>query len=117
VVCRWVPRTQTTQLNSRPLHLFEGASENTFALVIPENPDRVCLTGGKRTQDKRTQERTASFQTLLNCLDGMGVLVGDTTNDPTCHPVGSAGQDQNRTVPSDIGASKHLMWTRLRGQM
>ena len=39
-------------------------------------------------EGKRTKERTVSFQTLLNCLDGLGtrdgVLVVATANDPTC---------------------------------
>jgi ATP-dependent 26S proteasome regulatory subunit len=55
----------------------------TPALVIPEDLDRAFPTAGKRTQ-----ERTVSFQTLLNCLDGIGtqdgVIVVATANDPTC---------------------------------
>ena len=39
-------------------------------------------------EGKRTQERTVSFQTLLNCLDGVatrdGTIVVATANDPTC---------------------------------
>ena len=65
------------------LRLFEKASENTPALVILEDLDRAFPTEGKRTQ-----ERTVSFQTLLNCLDGVGtqegVIVVATANDPTC---------------------------------
>jgi hypothetical protein len=69
--------------NSKILHLFEKAAENTPALVILEDLDRAFPTEGKRTQ-----ERTVSFQTLLNCLDGVGsqngVIVVATANDPTC---------------------------------
>jgi len=65
------------------LHLFQKASENTPALVILEDLDRAFPTEGKRTK-----ERTVSFQTLLNCLDGVasrdGVVVVATANDPTC---------------------------------
>ena len=65
------------------LHLFEKAAENTPALVILEDLDRAFPTEGKRTQ-----ERAVSFQTLLNCLDGVGtqdgVIVVATANDPTC---------------------------------
>jgi hypothetical protein len=65
------------------LRLFEKAAENTPALVILEDLDRAFPTGGKRTQ-----ERAVSFQTLLNCLDGVGsqdrVIVVATANDPTC---------------------------------
>jgi AAA+ superfamily predicted ATPase len=65
------------------LRLFERAAENTPALVILEDLDRAFPTEGKRTQ-----ERTVSFQTLLNCLDGVGshdgVIVVATANDPTC---------------------------------
>jgi ATPase family protein associated with various cellular activities (AAA) len=65
------------------LHLFEKAAENTPALIILEDLDRAFPTEGKRTQ-----ERTVSFQTLLNCLDGVGsqdgVIVVATANDPTC---------------------------------
>jgi hypothetical protein len=65
------------------LHLFQKASENTPALVILEDLDRAFPTEGKRTQ-----ERMVSFQTLLNCLDGVGtqdgLLVVATANDPTC---------------------------------
>ena len=56
---------------------------NTPALVILEDLDRAFPTEGKRTR-----ERTVSFQTLLNCLDGVGtqegVIVVATANDPTC---------------------------------
>jgi hypothetical protein len=65
------------------LRLFENAAGNTPALVILEDLDRAFPTEGKRTQ-----ERTVSFQTLLNCLDGVGsqdgVIVVATANDPTC---------------------------------
>jgi hypothetical protein len=65
------------------LRLFEKAAENTPALVILEDLDRAFPTEGKRTQ-----ERAVSFQTLLNCLDGVGsqdgVIVVATANDPTC---------------------------------
>ena len=65
------------------VRLFEKAAENTPALVILEGLDRAFPTEGKRTQ-----ERTVSFQTLLNCLDGVGtqdgVIVVATANDPTC---------------------------------
>jgi ATPase family associated with various cellular activities (AAA) len=65
------------------LHLFEKAAENTPALVILEDLDRAFPTEGNRTR-----ERTVSFQTLLNCLDGVGtqdgVIVVATANDPTC---------------------------------
>src|ERR1039457_7230410 len=65
------------------LRLFEKAGENTPALVILEDLDRAFPTEGKRTK-----ERTVSFQTLLNCLDGVGskdgVIVVATANDPTC---------------------------------
>jgi len=65
------------------VRLFERAAENTPALIILEDLDRAFPTEGKRTQ-----ERTVSFQTLLNCLDGVGsqngVLVVATANDPTC---------------------------------
>ena len=51
--------------------------------MILEDLDRAFPTEGKRTQ-----ERTVSFQTLLNCLDGVGtqdgVIVVATANDPTC---------------------------------
>jgi SpoVK/Ycf46/Vps4 family AAA+-type ATPase len=65
------------------LRLFEKAAENTPALVILEDLDRAFPTEGKRPQ-----ERAVSFQTLLNCLDGVGsqdgVIVVATANDPTC---------------------------------
>jgi len=64
-------------------HLLEKAAENTPALVILEDLDRAFPTEGKRTQERRV-----SFQTLLNCLDGVGtqdgVIVVATANDPTC---------------------------------
>jgi SpoVK/Ycf46/Vps4 family AAA+-type ATPase len=69
--------------NNHVVHLFEKAAENTPALVILEDLDRAFPMEGKRTK-----ERTVSFQTLLNCLDGVGsqdgVLVVATANDPTC---------------------------------
>ena len=65
------------------MRMFEKAAQNTPALVILEDLDRAFPTEGKRTQ-----ERTVSFQTLLNCLDGVGtqdgVIVVATANDPTC---------------------------------
>jgi hypothetical protein len=65
------------------LRLFAQAAANTPALVILEDLDRAFPTEGKRTQ-----ERTVTFQTLLNCLDGVGshngVIVVATANDPTC---------------------------------
>ncbi len=69
--------------NSGIHHLFEEAAENTPALIILEDLDRAFPREGKQTR-----ERTISFQTLLNCLDGVGtqngVIVVATTNDPTC---------------------------------
>ena len=63
--------------------MFEKAAENTPALIILEDLDRAFPTAGKRTQ-----ERTVSFLTLLNSLDGVGtrdgVIVVATANDPTC---------------------------------
>jgi ATP-dependent 26S proteasome regulatory subunit len=51
--------------------------------VILEDLDRAFPTEGKRTRG-----RTVSFQTLLNCLDGVGsqdgVIVVATANNPTC---------------------------------
>jgi ATPase family associated with various cellular activities (AAA) len=65
------------------LHLFQKAGENTPALVVIEDLDRAFPMEGKRTK-----ERSVSFQTLLNCLDGLGtqdgVIVVATANDPTC---------------------------------
>jgi len=65
------------------LHLFQKAAENTPALVVIEDLDRAFPMEGKRTR-----ERNVSFQTLLNCLDGLGtqdgVIVAATANDPTC---------------------------------
>jgi ATPase family associated with various cellular activities (AAA) len=75
--------SDSEEKNGNVLHLFEKAAENTPALVILEDLDRAFPTEGKRTR-----ERTVSFQTLLNCLDGVGsqdgVLVVATANDPTC---------------------------------
>jgi hypothetical protein len=63
--------------------LFEKAAMNAPALVILEDLDRAFPKEGKRTQ-----ERMISFQTLLNCLDGVGsqdgIIVVATANDPTC---------------------------------
>jgi hypothetical protein len=65
------------------LHLFQRAAENTPALIVIEDLDRAFPMEGKRTQ-----ERTVGFETLLNCLDGVGsqdgVIVVATANDPTC---------------------------------
>jgi ATP-dependent 26S proteasome regulatory subunit len=65
------------------LRMFETAAQNTPALIVLEDLDRAFPTEGKRTQEKRV-----SFQTLLNCLDGVGsqdgVIVVATANDPTC---------------------------------
>lgn len=64
------------------VQMFERASENTPALVILEDLDRAFPSEGKRTK-----ERSISFQTLLNCLDGVGsqdgIIVVATANDPT----------------------------------
>jgi hypothetical protein len=69
--------------NNDVLMVFAKAAANTPALVILEDLDRAFPTEGKRTK-----ERTVSFQTLLNCLDGVGsqdgVIVVATANDPTC---------------------------------
>jgi mitochondrial chaperone BCS1 len=51
--------------NHNVLRMFEKAAENTPALVILEDLDRAFPTEGKRTK-----ERTVSFQSLLNALDG-----------------------------------------------
>lgn len=52
-------------------------------MVILEDLDRAFPSEGKRTK-----ERTVSFQTLLNLLDGVatrdGIIVVATANDPTC---------------------------------
>ncbi len=75
--------SDTEEKSASVLHLFEKAATNAPALVILEDLDRAFPTEGKRTQ-----ERTVSFQTLLNCLDGVGtqegVIVVATANDPTC---------------------------------
>jgi hypothetical protein len=75
--------SDSEQKNSDVLRLFEKAAANTPALVILEDLDRAFPTEGERTQ-----EQTVSFQTLLNCLDGVGtqdgVIVVATANDPTC---------------------------------
>ena len=65
------------------LRLFERASESTPALIILEDIDRAFPAEGKGTREK-----SVSFQTLLNCLDGVGsqdgVIVVATANNPTC---------------------------------
>ena len=75
--------SDTEEKSAGVLHLFERAATNAPALVIIEDLDRAFPTEGKRTR-----ERTVSFQTLLNCLDGVGsqdgVIVVATANDPTC---------------------------------
>jgi ATPase family associated with various cellular activities (AAA) len=69
--------------SSQLVALFEQASRNTPALVILEDLDRAFPTEGKRTR-----ERSVSFQTLLNCLDGVatkdGVITAATANTPEC---------------------------------
>ncbi len=69
--------------NSDIHHLFTEAAENTPALIILEDLDRAFPREGKQTR-----ERSISFRTLLNCLDGVGtqngVIVVATANDPTC---------------------------------
>jgi len=69
--------------SSQLVALFEQASRNTPALVILEELDRAFPTEGKRTR-----ERSVSFQTLLNCLDGVatkdGVITVATANTPEC---------------------------------
>jgi hypothetical protein len=78
-----VDLSDVEEKNGNLLQLFERAAENTPALVILEDLDRAFPLEGKRTQ-----ERTVSFQTLLNCLDGVGtqngIIVAATANDPTC---------------------------------
>jgi SpoVK/Ycf46/Vps4 family AAA+-type ATPase len=68
--------------SSDVLNLFARASQNTPALIIIEDLDRAFPTEGKRIGEK-----AVSFQTLLNCLDGVGtqdgVIVVATANDPT----------------------------------
>ncbi len=62
--------------------LFEQAAANTPALIILEDLDRAFPNEGKRTN-----ERSITFQTFLNCLDGVGtqdgIIVVATANDPT----------------------------------
>ena len=62
--------------------MFENASQNSPALVVLEDLDRAFPSQGERTR-----ERTISFQTLLNCLDGVashdGIIVVATANNPT----------------------------------
>lgn len=62
--------------------LFERASESTPALIILEDIDRAFPSEGKQTR-----ENAVSFQTLLNCLDGVGsqdgLIVVATANNPT----------------------------------
>jgi hypothetical protein len=78
-----VDLSDTEEKNGNLLHLFQKAAENSPALVILEDLDRAFPMEGKRTQ-----ERTVSFRTLLNCLDGVGtqdgIIVAATANDPTC---------------------------------
>jgi SpoVK/Ycf46/Vps4 family AAA+-type ATPase len=68
--------------SSDVFRLFAAASESTPALIILEDLDRAFPTEGKQTR-----ERKVSFQTLLNCLDGVGsqdgVIVVATANNPT----------------------------------
>jgi SpoVK/Ycf46/Vps4 family AAA+-type ATPase len=75
--------SDTEEKSASVLHLFEKAATNAPALVIVEDLDRAFPTEGKRTR-----ERTVSFQTLLNCLDGVGsqdgIIVVATANDPLC---------------------------------
>lgn len=75
--------SDVAEKSSDVLHLFQKAGENTPSLVILEDLDRAFPSEGKRTK-----ERSVSFQTLLNCLDGLGtqdgVVVVATANDPTC---------------------------------
>ncbi len=75
--------SDTDEKSSDLSRVFEKAGENTPALVILEDLDRAFPTEGKWTK-----ERSVSFQTLLNCLDGVGtqdgVIVVATANDPTC---------------------------------
>ena len=69
--------------SSQLVATFEHAARNTPALVILEDIDRAFPTEGKRTR-----ERSVSFQTLLNCLDGVatkdGVITVATANTPEC---------------------------------
>jgi hypothetical protein len=78
-----VDLSDTEEKNGNLLQLFEKAAENTPALVILEDLDRAFPLEGKCTR-----ERSVSFQTLLNCLDGVatqdGVITVATANDPTC---------------------------------
>jgi ATPase family associated with various cellular activities (AAA) len=75
--------SDSDEKNNDILRLFERAAANTPALVILEDLDRAFPSEGKRTR-----ERTVSFQTLLNCLDGVGtqdgIIAVATANDPTC---------------------------------
>jgi ATP-dependent 26S proteasome regulatory subunit len=63
--------------------MFERASRNPPALVSLDDLDRAFPIEGKRTR-----ERSVSFQTLLNCLDGVatkdGVITVATANTPEC---------------------------------
>jgi hypothetical protein len=69
--------------SSQLVALFEQACRNTPALVILEDIDRAFPTEGKRTREK-----SVSFQTLLNRLDGVatkdGVITVATANTPEC---------------------------------
>jgi SpoVK/Ycf46/Vps4 family AAA+-type ATPase len=75
--------SDTEEKSSSVLHLFENAALNAPSIVILEDIDRAFPSEGKRTQ-----ERTVSFQTLLNCLDGAGsqngVIAIATANNPQC---------------------------------
>ena len=75
--------SDSDEKNSRVLQTFDQAAAQSPALVVLEDLDRVFPREGKQTR-----ERTVSFQTLLNALDGVGtqngVIVVATANDPTC---------------------------------
>jgi cell division protease FtsH len=62
---------------------FHARCRRTHDKTLLEDLDRAFPIEGKRTK-----ERTVSFQTLLNCLDGLGtrdgLIVAATANDPTC---------------------------------
>jgi ATPase family associated with various cellular activities (AAA) len=99
--------SDSEEKSSDVMRLFEKVSENTPALVILEDLDRAFPTEGKRTR-----ERAVSFQTLLNCLDGVGtqdgVIVVATANDQP------ALTSQYRSVPDGL-----IAWcsTRIRTQI
>lgn len=75
--------SDSDEKNINIFQVFERAASHTPALIILEDLDRAFPTEGKRTR-----ERTVSFESLLNCLDGVGtqngVIVVATANDPTC---------------------------------